>query len=257
MIPLGDADIQRRTFPYVTLALVLANVVVFVYQFSLGEFDRQVFILTHGLIPAELTSGNEFLNYGNPLYGYSDIESPFGTWPTVFTSMFLHGGIMHIIGNMLFLWVFGGNLEDRLGHVKFLFFYLAAGFAAAMAQTGIDMESQVPMVGASGAIAGVLGAYLLLYPFSRINTLFIFIFITVIPVPAVLVLGLWFVLELFKGVGSLGVETIGGGVAYFAHVGGFVAGLLMMAFYKMLVREPIIPRRPGRPMQYWRGRPLC
>ena len=255
MIPLGDADIQRRTFPYVTVALVLANVVVFVYQFALGDLDRQIFVLRNGLIPYELTSGEEL---GRVLsnVGVVDLSSPFGTWATVFTSMFLHGGIMHIIGNMLFLWVFGGNLEDRLGHVKFLVFYLAAGFAAAMAQVGIDMESQVPMVGASGAIAGVLGAYLLLYPFSRINTLFIFIFITVVPVPAALVLGLWFVLELFKGVGSLGVETIGGGVAYFAHVGGFVAGLLMMAFYKKLIREPIIPSRPRR-MYYWRGRPLC
>ena len=256
MIPLGDADIQRRTFPYVTVALVLVNVVVFVYEFTLGDLEQNVFILKNGLIPAELTSGNEFESARLSFFDVVDIKSPFGTWATVFTSMFLHGGIMHIIGNMLFLWVFGGNLEDRLGHVKFLVFYLAAGFAAAMAQVGIDMDSQVPMVGASGAIAGVLGAYLLLYPFSRINTLFIFIFITVVPVPAVLVLGLWFVLELFKGVGSLGVETIGGGVAYFAHVGGFVAGLLMMAFYKKLIREPIIPSRPRR-MYYWRGRPLC
>ena len=256
MIPLGDADVLRRTFPYVTLSFVLINVVVFVYQFSLGDIDRQIFILKNGLIPTELTSGNEFQSARMTLLEVVDIQSPFGTWATVFTSMFLHGGIMHIIGNMLFLWVFGGNLEDRLGHVKFLLFYFAAGLAAGMAQVGIDMDSQVPMVGASGAIAGVLGAYLLLYPFSRINTLFIFFFITVIPVPAVLVLGLWFILELFKGVGSLGVETIGGGVAYFAHVGGFLAGLGIMAFYKLLVREPIIPRRRGR-IRYWRGRPLC
>ncbi len=257
MIPLGDADIRRRTFPYVTIAIVLINVVVFVYEFSLGDLEQQIFILKNGLIPAELTSGMEFLEYGSRFSGYVDIQSPFGTWATVFTSMFLHGGIMHIIGNMLFLWVFGGNLEDRLGHVKFLLFYLAAGFAASMAQVGIDMDSRVPMVGASGAIAGVLGAYLLLYPYSRINTLFIFIFITVVPVPAVLVLGLWFILELFKGVGSLGVETVGGGVAYFAHVGGFVAGLLMMAGYKLAAREPLVPRRPGRIHHYWRGRPLC
>ena len=252
---MGDADIRRRTFPYVTLALVLVNVVVFVYQFSLGDLGRQIFILKNGLIPYELTSGEQ-LGRVLTTTGIVDLTSPFGTWATVLSSMFLHGGIMHIIGNMLFLWVFGGNLEDRLGHVKFLLFYLAVGFLASMAQVGIDMNSQVPMVGASGAIAGVLGAYLLLYPYSRINTLFIFIFITVIPVPAVLVLGLWFILELFKGVGSLGVETIGGGVAYFAHVGGFVAGLLIMAGYKLIIREPIVPRRPSR-IRYWRGRPLC
>ncbi len=258
MIPLGDADIQRRTFPYVTLGLILINAVVFVYEFSLGDLQQHIFILKNGLIPAELTSGNEFQFARLTVLETVDIKSPFGTWATLLTSMFLHGGWLHIIFNMLFLWGFGGNVEDRLGHVKYLVFYLMAGFAASMAQVGIDMDSQIPMVGASGAIAGVLGAYLILHPFNRINVLIIFVFITAVRVPAVLVLGAWFVLELFKGtVGTLGPETAGGGVAYFAHVGGFVAGFLMMAVFKLLVREPLIPHRPGRPIQYWRGRPLC
>ena len=258
MIPLGDADIQRRTFPYVTLGLILINAVVFVYEFSLGDLQQHIFILKNGLIPAELTSGNEFLSARLTFLETVDIKSPFGTWATLLTSMFLHGGWLHIIFNMLFLWGFGGNVEDRLGHVKYLVFYLVAGFGASMAQVGIDMDSQIPMVGASGAIAGVLGAYLILHPFNRINVLIIFVFITAVRVPAVLVLGAWFVLELFKGtVGTLGPETAGGGVAYFAHVGGFVAGFLMMAVFKLLVREPLIPHRPGRPIQYWRGRPLC
>ena len=255
MIPLGDADVARRSFPYVNLALILINVVVFVYEWQLGDLQQQIFILKNGLIPAELTSGREFevLRTG---FATVDIVSPFGTWGTVLTSMFLHGGFLHIIGNMLFLWVFGGSVEDRLGHVKYLLFYLLAGLAASMTQVYVDADSQVPMVGASGAIAGVLGAYLLLYPYNRINTLVIFFFITVFRVPAVLVLGMWFLLELFKGVGSLGPGLAGGGVAYFAHVGGFVAGVLLVGIYKLLMREPLIPRRPG-PAQYWRGRPLC
>ena len=258
MIPLGDADVQRRMFPYVTVALILINAVVFVYEFSLSDLEQHIFILKNGLIPAELTSGQEFRYLGNRLGDSLDILSPFGTWATLLTSMFLHGGWLHIIFNMLFLWGFGGNVEDRVGHVKYLVFYLVAGLAASMAQVGIDMDSQIPMVGASGAIAGVLGAYLILHPFNRINVLIIFVFITAVRVPAVLVLGAWFILELFKGtVGTLGPETAGGGVAYFAHVGGFLAGFLMMAVYKLLVREPLIPRRPGRTIQYWRGRPLC
>ena len=184
MIPLGDADVQRRTFPYVTVALILINAVVFVYEFSLSDLEQHIFILKNGLIPAELTSGQEFHYLGNRFGDSLDILSPFGTWATLLTSMFLHGGWLHIIFNMLFLWGFGGNVEDRVGHVKYLVFYLVAGLAASMAQVGIDMDSRIPMVGASGAIAGVLGAYLILHPFNRINVLIIFVFITAVRVPA-------------------------------------------------------------------------
>ena len=153
---------------------------------------------------------------------------------------------MHFAGNMLFLWVFGDNIEDRLGHVKYLLFYLACGVAAVWTQVAIDMESQVPNIGASGAIAGVLGAYLLLFPYSRINTLVILYFITVVRVPALFLLGFWFVLQFFSGVGSLGPSAPTSGVAYWAHIGGFAAGVMVIALYLRATGRPVWPgpRRP-------------
>ena len=150
-----------------------------------------------------------------------------------------------MLGNMLFLWVFGDNIEDRFGHVKFLLFYLVAGLAAVGAQVAINSDSQTPMIGASGAISGVTGAYLVLFPMSRIRTLLMFGFIMVVYLPAVLVLGAWFVLQAFQGVGSLG--TAGGGVAYWAHVGGFVLGMMVATGYKLVRRESLWPRRRRNP----------
>jgi len=151
-------------------------------------------------------------------------------WGSILFSMFLHGGWLHIAGNMLFLWVFGNNVEDRLGRVKFLAFYLLAGTAATYAQSALTPMSATPLVGASGAIAGVLGAYLLLYPHARITTLVIFFFITVWELPAIVVLGLWFVLQVFQQVGSVAGEA--GGVAYMAHIGGFVAGMILLLIFR-------------------------
>ena len=243
MIPIGDADVRRGNFPVVNVALIAISVLVFLYEISLSGLDQHIFILKNGLIPAEVTGGPEFTRLATRV-GAQDIASPFGTWPTLFTSMFIHGGFMHIIGNMLFLWVFGDNIEDRLGHVKYLLFYLGAGLAATWTQVAIDPNSQTPLIGASGAIAGVLGAYLLMYPFSRINTLVIFYLITFVRLPAIYLLGFWFILQLFQGLVSLGPQIAGaGGVAYFAHIGGFVAGLVMMAAYKLIARQPLIPRR--------------
>lgn len=151
--------------------------------------------------------------------------------------MFIHGGFLHVIGNMLYLWVFGDNIEDRLGHVKFLAFYLASGLAAAWTQITLTPASEVPMIGASGAVAGVLGAYIFLYPKSRINTLTTFVFITVVRLPAVLLLGFWFVLQVFSGVGSLGTGAeVSGGTAYWAHIGGFVVGLVLVVLYTRIDR---------------------
>ena len=245
MIPLGDPDVQRQTVPFVTIGLIAVNVVAFLYQLSLSDLDQHIFIFKNGVIPSELTSDGEFARWLTP-GGDVDIASPFGTWTTVFTSMFLHGGFMHIIFNMLFLWVFGDNVEDRLGHVKYLLFYLGAGLAATWTQVAINPDSQVPMVGASGAIAGVLGAYIITYPFSRINTVVMYFFITFVRIPALYFLGIWFLLQLLSGWGSLGPQTAStGGVAYFAHIGGFVAGVMMMATYKLVMRQPLLPHRPG------------
>ena len=206
MFPIRDHNPSGRT-PYVTRWLIGLNVVIFAsYWFGLGS-DMAVarFFMEWGLVPARIAFGE-------------------GYW-TFLTSMFLHGGWLHLLGNMLFLHVFGDNLEDRMGHGRFLLFYLGAGIAAALAQMLADPASTAPMVGASGAIAGVLGGYLLLYPRARVDVVFIFIvFFKVFPIPAWITLGVWFALQLFSGAT---VPTDTGGVAYWAHVGGFVAGLVL------------------------------
>jgi membrane associated rhomboid family serine protease len=202
MIPLRDV-IPSRTTPVVTTTLIAINVVVFVYQWSLGSEDGTRFIFQWGLVPASFS------------------------WFAVLSSMFLHGGLLHAGGNMLYLWIFGDNVEDRLGHGRFVAFYLLCGVAAALAQTFVSPSSGVPMVGASGAIAGVMGAYFVMYPHSRIVTLIPFIFLQVIEVPAVFFLGIWFLMQFLSGVGSITqVEAATGGVAFWAHVAGFVAGVV-------------------------------
>jgi membrane associated rhomboid family serine protease len=208
MIPLRDANPSRHT-PVVTITFIVINTLAFLYQVTLASGDRLMpFFDTFAIIPAQLTTsfGAEFF--------------------TIFTAMFLHGSWMHLIGNMLYLWIFGDNIEDVLGHGRFVVFYVIGGLAATAAQVLIAPNSPVPNIGASGAIAAVLGGYLLLYPRARVTTL-VFRFIT--EVPAFIVLGFWFVLQLFQGVGSLAtVSAQTGGVAFFAHVGGFVAGLVLI-----------------------------
>src|SRR5204863_5269876 len=196
MIPLRDI-IPSRTTPFVTIALITVNVIVFLFELSLGRNVDQ-FTLYWGLVPAAFS------------------------WVTVVTSMFLHGGFLHVAGNMLYLWIFGDNVEDRMGHGRFLVFYLLCGIAAALAQTIANPDSIVPMVGASGAIAGVMGAYFVLYPKSRIVTLVVlFFFFQVIEVPAILFLGIWFIMQFVSGLGSIVTVARGqsaGGVAFWAHV---------------------------------------
>ena len=204
MFPISDV-IPSRTVPVVTVSLIVINSIVFLYQWMLPQDALKLFVASYALIPA-----------------YFSLSS-------VLTSMFLHGGWMHIIGNMLYLWIFGDNIEDQLGHGGFLVFYLAAGAVAAVGQVVINPYSMVPMVGASGAIAGVMGAYFVLYPESRILTaIFIFIFFDVVEIPAIFFLGIWFLMQLLSGVGSLGVSNASaGGTAFFAHIGGFLTGLLV------------------------------
>ena len=230
MIPLRD-DNPTRTTPFVTVALLLANIVVFIYEVLLPPEAGQALIYQMGLIPAEITTGASF---------HPEFPLPL----TVFTSMFLHGGWFHLGSNMLFLWIFGNNIEDASGHFRFLVFYLLCGIAAAGTQVIATPASEIPMVGASGAIAGVLGAYMLLYPHARVLTLVpIFIFIRIMYLPAVVVLGLWFVLQILLSSSS---RSGAGGVAFFAHIGGFVAGMILIWFFRRprrsrpaIVREEI------------------
>ena len=226
LFPLKD-DNPTSTFPFVTVGLILANCLVFYHQLTLSLPAGQRFVFEWGAIPYQIIHGEILSGRG--------LVPPF---VTLFSSMFLHGGFMHLIGNMLYLWIFGNNIEDTLGHFRFLTFYLLAGLSAALIQVLSDPQSTAPMIGASGAVAGVLGAYLLLFPQARILTLmFIFFFIRMIRVPALVVLGFWFLMQLL-GVTS-GAET---GVAFFAHIGGFVAGLVMIKVFQ--------PRRARRRNYY-------
>jgi membrane associated rhomboid family serine protease len=219
MIPLRDV-IPSRTTPVVTIAIIAVNALVFLFELSLGE-RVDAFTLYFGLVPAAFS------------------------WVAMFTSMFLHGGLLHFGGNMLYLWIFGDNVEDRMGHGRFIVFYLLCGVTAALAQTIINPDSVVPMIGASGAIAGVMGAYFVLYPHSRIVTLIpIIFFFQVVEIPAIFFLGIWFLMQFVSGVGSFVATTggePGGGIAFWAHVAGFVAG----------ISSVIVFRRPERQRVEW------
>ncbi|MGE3229940.1 MAG: rhomboid family intramembrane serine protease [Hyphomicrobium sp.] len=215
MFPIGDDNSQRRVTPVVTFVLIAINVAVFLLELQRGDG----FITEWAFIPARFT------------------ENASVDWVTLFSAMFMHGGWLHLGGNMLYLWIFGDNVEDRFGHVRFLLFYLAAGLAATFAQYAVNTGSAIPNVGASGAIAGVLGAYLLMFPKARVDVL---LGRQVVGMPAFVVLGLWVVLQLVSGVGSIAdtAQTEQGGVAYMAHVGGFAAGLVLGVLLGGLRRPP-------------------
>ncbi len=213
MLPLSDHN-PRRTVPVITIVIIALNVLMFFWEVSLGRnLERALFSIA--FIPKL---------FWVPGYLIPDLER-------MFISMFLHGGFLHIGSNMLYLWIFGDNIEDRLGHFRYAVFYLLCGVIAALAHAFANPSSTMPAIGASGAIAGVLGGYLILFPRARVTTLIpIFVFVMIREIPAVVLLGFWFVLQLFSGVGSLGVPAAQdvGGVAYFAHIGGFVAGMLLI-----------------------------
>jgi membrane associated rhomboid family serine protease len=227
VIPLKD-DVPSRTTPFITMLLIGLNVVVFLYQMSLAlESDAgaagaaQAFIFEFGATPCRLTG---------VCAAPGDFPTPL---VTVFSSMFVHGGLLHVGGNMLYLWIFGNNVEDTLGHGRFLIFYLLSGVAAAVTQTIMNPQSAVPMVGASGAVSGVLGAYLLLFPYATILTLVTFgFFFRFFHIPAIVVLGFWIVLQFISGYLSASAAAAGraesGGVAWFAHIGGFLAGMVLL-----------------------------
>jgi membrane associated rhomboid family serine protease len=200
MFPVSDV-IPSKTTPYVTVGLVALNVVAFLYELQLSRPELRALVQAFGVVPATFA------------------------WPAVLTSMFLHDGWMHVIGNMLYLWIFGDNVEDHLGHVGYLIFYLFCGAAAAMGQVTVNPDSRIPMIGASGAIAGIMGAYFVLYPRSRVLTAVVLVFfLDLIEIPAIFFLGVWFLMQLFNGVGSLGVRSATGGVAFWAHIAGFALG---------------------------------
>ncbi len=205
MIPLRDSEPSLST-PFVTISLITVNALVFFYELSLDRFSLNHLIAAHGLIPGRLHL-DAFV-----------------------TSMFLHGGWLHVIGNMWFLWIFGDNIEDILGHAKYLLFYLLCGVAAAVVHVAFNGDSRLPTIGASGAIAGVMGAYLVKFRHSRVVTLVpIFLFLTTMEIPAVYILLYWFAVQLFSGFGSIGYSQLSqGGVAWFAHIGGFLAGMLLI-----------------------------
>lgn len=220
MIPIKD-DIPSRRFPLVTIAIIVANVLVYLFEVSLGT-NADALVNGLGVTPAAFTHSVHTI----PL----PIVPPF---LTLFTSLFLHGGFMHVFGNMLYLWIFGDNVEDALGGLRFLVFYLLCGIIASLTHILFSPGSTVPTIGASGAIAGVLGAYLSLYPRARVLTLVpLGFFIRIIYLPSLFVLGFWFILQLFYGVLSLPGGQMSGGVAWFAHIGGFLSGLVLVRVFR-------------------------
>lgn len=222
MIPLRDSQ-PSLTRPVVTVSLIALNVLIFLYQVSLDSFSLNHLIASYGLVPSRLRP------------------------ESLVTSVFLHGGWMHLIGNMWFLWIYGDNVEDALGHAKYLLFYLLCGVAAGLVHLAFNSDSRIPTVGASGAIAGVMGAYVVKFPRSHIITLVpLFFFLTTLKIPAVVILVYWFVVQIFSGIGQIGYSHLSqGGVAWFAHVGGFLAGILFI--FVLRTRE----RYRRRPELHW------
>lgn len=215
MIPIADES-PRRYIPVINYLLIILNIVIFFYQ-PIDLQGKQLFFNSFGLVPSHITNpSGDFYIYG-----------------TVFTSMFIHGDIMHLLGNLLYLWIFGDNIEYVLGHLRYFVFYIVVGVGAALMQVVFFPESQIPMVGASGAISGVLGAYLLKFPLNRVSILFFFIiFIKVIKVPAIIAISLWILFQVYNVYFS-GMENLGqGGVAWFAHIGGFVSGFILIKLFE-------------------------
>jgi membrane associated rhomboid family serine protease len=209
MFPVSDV-IPSRTTPYVTMGLIALNALAFGYEFRLTPGELQALVDAYGVVPGEFT------------------------WLSLVTSLFLHAGWLHFLGNILYLWIFGDNVEDRLGHAGFLVFYLACGALAAFGHIGAHPGSEVPLIGASGAVAGVMGAYFVLYPRSRVLTaVFLVVYLDLVEIPAIYFLGIWFLMQLFSGVGSIGADIAEGTVAVWAHVVGFTAGAALGAIVRL------------------------
>ncbi|HEY0544396.1 MAG TPA: rhomboid family intramembrane serine protease [Pyrinomonadaceae bacterium] len=234
IFPLGDDNSDRTSTPFVNYLLIAVNILVFVFLQGLGNNDK--FTYAYATVPQEIVTGRDVdkpVTIQDPLtkerVGVIDLQpTPVSVYITLLTSMFMHGGIAHIFGNMLFLFIFGDNLENRIGHARYLVFYLICGIIASLAHVLMNMDSYIPSLGASGAISGVLGGYILLYPSNRVRVL-LFNFFT--QVPAFVAIGMWFVFQLISGLGWLGGGSRVDGVAYAAHVGGFIAGLALIKIF--------------------------
>lgn len=233
MIPIKD-DIPSRTFPIVNISLIIINIFFFLVEVSMGERLAALFN-NFGVVPAKFLASYYVVQDRVVYVGLTERVIP------LFTSMFLHGGWFHLFGNMLYLWIFGDNVEDRMGHLRYLLFYILCGLSANITHILFTPVSTIPSVGASGAIAGVLGAYLLLYPTARVVVLVVlFFWIDFIALPAVIVLGFWFVVQFFSGLASIGVQSASsGGVAWWAHIGGFVTGMALLFVFKKRGYGPI------------------
>jgi rhomboid family protein len=241
LFPIGDDNSARRRTPIVTYLLIAVNVLVFLLQLSSDSFTYG-----YSVVPYEITHGIDLIGPGGydragRMVAAPQAPGPPSVYLTLLTAMFMHGGYLHIAGNMLYLWIFGDNVEDRLGHAKYLAFYLLCGLLASATHIFFGPDSRIPSLGASGAIAGVLGAYLVLYPHQRVRVLIpLGIFMQFTELPAILVIGFWALLQFLNGFGSIAQTAQGGGVAYMAHVGGFVAGLILIFLFggRAAGREP-------------------
>jgi rhomboid family protein len=219
MIPLKDEN-PKKNLPFINFIFIIANIAVFIYQPS-SEKLLSAFYNSYGLIPNNLTTLLQ-----------NELPQVLIILQSLFSSLFVHGGFMHLAGNMIFLWVFGDNIEYAIGHFNYILFYLLCGIAATLTQVFIEPNSLIPVIGASGAISGILGAYIIKFPKNKVTTLFIiFIFIKIIKIRAVYLLGIWFLFQIFQGYLSLGQESMGG-VAWFAHIGGFISGLILVNIFK-------------------------
>jgi membrane associated rhomboid family serine protease len=239
LFPIGDDNSDRRTTPFVNYLLIATNILVFVFLQGMGENAH--FTYSYSTVPEEILTGKDVVTSdrvvtdpvsGDEFHVPGLQRTPIPVFLTLLTSMFMHGGIAHILGNMLYLWIFGDNVEDAIGHGRYLLFYLVCGVIASLSQvfftSAVEGDTLVPSLGASGAISGVLAGYLVLFPKKRVFVLF---FRFVQPVPAIVAIGLWFLFQLISGIGMLGQGSQGGGVAYAAHVGGFIAGLVLIKLF--------------------------
>ena len=231
MIPIRDRN-PSGTFPYVTIGIIVINVLIFLYELSLGSGLGE-FIMRFGVVPLKVS-----------YYSQASDLTFINTFFPFISSIFLHGGFVHLIGNMWFLWIFGDNIEDKLGHFKFIAFYFLCGIIASSVHVFFNSQSNVPCIGASGAIAGVLGAYMVTFPRARVVTIVpIFVFIQIMELPAIVVLGFWFVIQFFNGAASITASTSGAGVAWWAHIGGFAAGVIILYIIRIFFTKKPVRRR--------------
>ncbi len=245
MFPISDENERGHGPAVVSLAIIALNVFVFIVLQGMGSSQEGAdFTYGYSAVPAEITSGDDLtepepITVEGQTVQVPQEPGPDPIWLTLFTSIFMHGGWLHLAGNMLFLWIFGDNVEHRIGHVAYLGFYLVAGVIASFAQILVDTDSVIPTLGASGAISGVLGAYLVMFPTNRVT---VFLLRFLLPVPAIVAIGMWAAFQFINGLGAAALSAETGGVAYMAHIGGFVAGVVAGLFFRMIFHEPRRPR---------------